>query len=193
MAPFRGAAPPPGPIPVYLAAVNEKMAEVAGEVADGVVGHPMTSPDYVKQVLRPAIERGTRSAGRDPGDVSVTTNLIVQVAADGNQARQEAAYQVAFYATTRTYRPVLALHGFEDLIDPLREAHGRGDLEAMGETALPMVGTLAVGGTPDEVREHVGTFEGLADRVILGGAWIGPSRDRVQENFRLLLDTFGDV
>jgi probable F420-dependent oxidoreductase len=191
MSPFPGAGPPRERIPIYLAAVNERMAEVAGRVADGVVGHPMTSPEYVSEVLRPAIERGARAAGRDPGEVNVTTNLIVQVGNDGEEARREAAYQVAFYATTRTYRPVLALHGFEDLIDPLREAHGRGDLAAMGGIARPMVGTLAVGGTPDEVRERVSQFGNVVDRVILSGAWIGPSPERVRNSYRLLLETFG--
>ena len=46
MAPFPGAGPAPGPIPIYLAAVNDRMAEAAGRVADGVSGHPMTSPRY---------------------------------------------------------------------------------------------------------------------------------------------------
>jgi probable F420-dependent oxidoreductase len=191
MSPFPGAGPPPARIPIYLAAVNERMAEVAGRVADGVVGHPMTSPEYVREVLRPAIERGARAAGRDPGEVSVTTNLIVQVGPDGEEARREAAYQVAFYATTRTYRPVLAMHGFEELIDPLREAHGRGDLARMGEIARPMVGTLAVGGTPNEVRERVSQFENIVDRVILGGAWVGPSPERVRQSYGMLLETFG--
>src|ERR671930_388571 len=79
MPPFPGASPAPGPVPIYLAAVNVRMAEAAGRVADGVSGHPMTSPRYVAEVLRPAIERGARAAGRDPAEVSVTTNLIAQV------------------------------------------------------------------------------------------------------------------
>jgi hypothetical protein len=54
-----------------------------------------------------------------------------------------------------------------------------------------MVGTLAVGGTPDEVRERVSQFENVVDRVILGGAWIGPSPERVRDSYRLLLETFG--
>src|SRR6266513_3055457 len=41
MAPFPGAGPAPGPIPIYLAAVNVRMAEAAGRVADGISGHPM--------------------------------------------------------------------------------------------------------------------------------------------------------
>jgi probable F420-dependent oxidoreductase len=131
MAPFPGADPPAAPIPIYLAAVNERMAEAAGRVADGVSGHPMTSPRYVAEVLRPAIERGAREAGRDPGEVNVTTNLVVQVDPDGDRARREAALQLGFYATTRTYAPVLAMHGLEDRMGPLRKAFAQGDLGAM--------------------------------------------------------------
>jgi len=191
MSPFPGASPPPRPIPIYLAAVNEKMAETAGRVADGISGHPMNSPAYLSTVVVPAIERGARAAGRDPGAVSVTTNVIAQVGRDASEAKREAATQLAFYATTRSYRPVLATHGFEDLVDPLREAHARGDFVEMTKLALPMVDTLAGAGTPEEVRERVAAFEGIADRIILGGAWVGPSPERIRDSYELLLEAFG--
>ena len=110
---------------------------------------------------------------------------------DGEEAKREAALQLAFYATTRSYRRVLETHGFGDLVDPLREAHGRGDFSAMTGLARPMVEVLAAAGSPDEVREQVARYEGIADRVIVGGAWIGPSPERVRQSFELLLETFG--
>jgi alkanesulfonate monooxygenase SsuD/methylene tetrahydromethanopterin reductase-like flavin-dependent oxidoreductase (luciferase family) len=166
------------------------MAETAGRHAEGVLGHPMTSPAWVRDVLRPAVERGAKEAGRDPGEVNITTGLIVSISGDRDEARREAALQIAFYATTRTYRPVLELHGLEDRMEPLRRAFVRKDLGAMTEIALPMVDSLAVAGTPHECREGVAAFEGLADRLILGGAWIGPSEERVLENHRAMLETF---
>src|SRR5213594_4390461 len=72
MPPFPGAGPAPGGVPIYLAAVNRVMAETAGRCADGVLGHPMTSPAWIREVLRPAVERGAKEAGRDPGEVNVT-------------------------------------------------------------------------------------------------------------------------
>jgi probable F420-dependent oxidoreductase len=189
MPPFPGAGPAPGGVPIYLAAVNLVMAETAGRVADGVLGHPMTSPEYMRQVLRPAVEKGAKLAGRDPGEVSISTGVILQVSKDRREARREAALQIGFYATTRTYRPVLALHGFEDLVEPLREAFGRGDFAALAEVAMPMVDTFAVAGDPDECRERIAAFGGLADRVILGGAWVG-AQDRVAQNHQAILDTF---
>ena len=189
MPPFPGAGPAPGEVPIYLAAVNRVMAETAGRCADGVLGHPMTSPEYVRQVLRPAVQRGANAAGRDSGEVNISTGVILQVSEDRDEARREAALQIGFYATTRTYRPVLALHGFEELVEPLREAFGRGDFAAMAHVALPMVDTFAVAGDPDECRERIAAFEGLADRMILGGAWVG-AQDRVAQNHQAIIDTF---
>jgi probable F420-dependent oxidoreductase len=190
MPPFPGAGPAPGPIPIHLAAVNDRMAETAGRCADGVLGHPMTSPAYVREVLRPAVERGARAAGRDPREVDVSTGVILQISEDPDVARREAALQIGFYATTRTYRPVLALHGFDDLIEPLRRAFASGDFAEMASVASPMVDSLAVAGTAGECRERIAEFEGLVDRIILGGTWIGPDADRIERNHRAILETF---
>jgi probable F420-dependent oxidoreductase len=189
MPPFPGA-PPVGEVPIYLAAVNERMCEAAGRVGDGVLGHPLTSPKYVAEVVRPSVERGATAAGRDPADVNVTTSVILQLGDDQERNRFEAALQIGFYATTRTYAPVLALHGFEDRVEPLREAYAAGDLASLAELSLPMVDTFAITGSPDECRERLAAFDGLVDRIILGGAWIGPDREAIAENFRHTLDTF---
>ena len=187
MPPFPGAESV-GAVPLYLAAVNAKMAEAAGTAYDGLLGHPMTSPTYIRDVMRPAVERGARAAGRDPSDVSLTTSVILQLNEDRERARREAAYQIGFYSTTRTYTPVLAQHGFEDLVTPLREAHARKDLEAMADIALPMVDTYAIVGTrPEECRERLAELEGVVDRVILGPAWVGPSQSAIVENYRKIL------
>lgn len=193
MPPFPGAGPAPGGVRIFVAAVNALMAETAGRVADGVLGHPMTSPEYIREILRPAVMRGAASAGRSLSDVNVSTGIILQMSADRDLARREAALQVGFYATTRTYRPVLALHGFEDRLEPLRRAFVGGDLDELTSIALPMVDALAIAGEPEECRERISRFEGLVDRVILGGAWVGPSEERLKENHRAIIETFAPV
>ena len=189
MPPFPGAAAV-ADVPIYSAAVNERMAEAAGRVADGVLGHPMTSPKYVTEILRPAVERGARDAGRDPADVSITGSVILQLNDDREQARLEAALQIGFYATTRTYAPVLALHGYDDRVPQLREAFGRGDLPGMAELALPMVDAFAIAGPESECRDGLAAWDGILDRVLIGGAWIGPDQQAVAENYRRILNTF---
>lgn len=190
MPPFPGAGPPPGPLPIYVAAVNVRMAEVAGACADGVLGHPLTSPEYLRDVLRPAVAQGAESAGRRPEEIAISTGLILQVSEDRDLSRREAALQIGFYATTRTYRPVLERHGFGDLVEPLRRAFASQDWSTLTETALPMVDTFALAGPADECRERLQAFDGVADRVILGGAWVGPSDERLAENHRAIVEAF---
>jgi alkanesulfonate monooxygenase SsuD/methylene tetrahydromethanopterin reductase-like flavin-dependent oxidoreductase (luciferase family) len=189
MNPFPGAGPV-GEVPIYIAAVNPKMVEASGRVADGVLGHPLTSPKYITEVVRPALETAAKEAGRDPTDVSLTNSVILQLNDDRERARFEAALQIAFYATTRTYTPVLALHGFDDRVPAIREAFAKGDLAEMANIALPMVDTYAIAGPEDECRERLAEFDGIIDRVVIGGAWVGPDPEAIAENHRRILSTF---
>jgi probable F420-dependent oxidoreductase len=113
----------PGPIehpaiPVSLAGVGEPMARAAGLVADGFHVHPLHSAGYLRDVVRPAIAEGARAAGRDPAAVALIAPVfVVTGATEGERAAAEshARQQIAFYASTPTYRPFLAYHGFEAL------------------------------------------------------------------------------
>ncbi len=59
-------APPREPFrldtPIYMAGVNARMVEAAGAVADGLIGHPLFTPEYVREVVRPALARGAERA-----------------------------------------------------------------------------------------------------------------------------------
>jgi probable F420-dependent oxidoreductase len=113
----------PGPIehpeiPVSLAGVGERMARAAGEVADGFQVHPLHSPGYLRDVVRPAIAKGARTAGRDPAAIELIASVfIIAGATESARAKAEGAArrQIAFYASTPTYRPFLAYPGFEGL------------------------------------------------------------------------------
>ncbi len=63
---FRPRPQPHGAPPVWLAGVRERMLEVAGEVADGLLVHPLQSPRVLDELVRPALARGAERAGRDP-------------------------------------------------------------------------------------------------------------------------------
>ena len=53
-------------IPVYLAGVNARMIRAAGRVADGLVGHPISTPEYIDEVARPALSAGAEESGSAP-------------------------------------------------------------------------------------------------------------------------------
>jgi hypothetical protein len=97
MAPWPRVPPPVRrDIPIYFAAVNEHMQRAAGEVADGVIGHPMTSVDYINKVVLPAIAKGAAKAGRKPQDCELVQQVIVAISDDREVAKQAAKQQVGF-------------------------------------------------------------------------------------------------
>lgn len=180
-------------IPIYFAAVNKYMLRAAGEVADGIVGHPMTSTEYVRQVVRPNIARGAAKAGRKPDEVEIAQQLIVSIHDDPEIARREVKQQIGFYATTRTYTPVLAMHGFEGVVPHLREAFAARDMRRLGSIVTDeMADTYAVYGTAEEVKEKIRRYEGIVDEVILAGPWYRVDGGRGASNYLAILDTFAD-
>ena len=109
----------PGPIdnpeiPVYLAGVNPRMAAAAGEAADGFSVHPMHSPAYLRAVVHPALADGARKRGRSARAISLLAScFVVRGATEHERARaeREIRRQVAFYASTPSYRAFLEFHG----------------------------------------------------------------------------------
>ena len=99
-------------IPVFTAGVNRRMIEVAGRVGDGFIGHTLFTPAYFTEVVRPIIAAGADKTGRDASQVEIAAMVICSVSDDEEQARQEAAAQLAFYAAPRTYGTVVEAAGF---------------------------------------------------------------------------------
>jgi probable F420-dependent oxidoreductase len=64
-----------GPPRVFLSAVDVAMAEVAGEVADGLFVTGPSSERHLGDVVLPALERGLRRSGRKRGDVEISVLL----------------------------------------------------------------------------------------------------------------------
>lgn len=193
MAPWPRMVPPPRrDVPIFFAAVNRGMLRAAGEVADGVLGHPMSSIRYVREVVLPSIAEGAARAGRSPARVELVQGVAVSISEDRELALREVKRQIGFYATTRTYTPVLALHGFEEVVPGLRRAYAARDADALA-AGVPdaMADAFSLYGTPEEVREKADAFDGLAGELLLGGPWWRVEPARMLENYRLMLQAFG--
>ncbi len=155
---------------VFLAAVGELMTEVAGEVADGVVTHGVSSPRYLREVTLPALQRGLDKSGRTRADVQVTCPGFIAVADTEEQlpkARAAMRRHLAYYASTPAYRPVLDLHGLGDLQLELYACSKRGDWEAMaGLVDDEMLDAFTIVATPDTLAAEVRAgYGGLVDRI----------------------------
>lgn len=151
--------------PVLLAAVRERMTEVAGEVADGFLGHAFCSEEVLREVTLPALERGLERAGRSREDLEVTASVFV---ARSDEEWEACRRRVAFYGSTPGYRHVLDHHGLGALHDALHRLSRSGGWAEMPELVDDEVLALfAVRGedpvaVADAVRERV---HGVADRV----------------------------
>jgi probable F420-dependent oxidoreductase len=155
--------------PVATAGVNTLMCRTAGEVADAFQVHPLHTPAYLRDVIIPAIRRGERRAGRDR---TVTVNASVfavvgETERELHEARDEVRRTIAFYASTPSYRPLLAHHGWDERGAQLSALAARGEWAEMAEIVSDeMLETIAVSGSPDDIgRQLTARYRGLADRV----------------------------
>jgi probable F420-dependent oxidoreductase len=189
-----GDVPPPlrERIPIYTAGVNPRMVETAGRVADGLLGHALFTPKHIEDVILPAIERGTEKTGRALADVRVASLVISVIHEDAEQARREAAAQIAFYCSAKTYAGLLESCGFGTEGEAIREGFARGDMEAMVAAVSPaMVDGVALAGTAEEVRAAARCYEGILDHLILYAPSYGVSPERALENAESLVRTMG--
>ena len=163
---------PYGPPPIFSAGFGPKMTEVAGEVADGFLVHPVNSRRSLLELTLPAIARGAARAGRPADDVEVVCVTIVVTGRDEEEmtrSREAVRSQLAFYGTTPAYLPVFALHGYADL-HPELKALARQDRWVEMATLIDddLLETIAVVGEPHQVADRIRTrLAGISDHVSL--------------------------
>jgi len=167
----------PGPIeqpsiPIYIAGVNEGMCRVAGAVADGLHVHPLHTTRYLREVIQPALAAGAARAGRRRGNVAVAASVFAAVGETTNEienVREAYREQISFYASTRSYRRVMELHGWGDVCDRLHALSAKGEWGKMpSEVGDDILNEMVVDGS----WEQMGTalkerYGGLVDRVRL--------------------------
>jgi probable F420-dependent oxidoreductase len=179
-------------VPIYLAAVQKGMLRTAGEVADGLVGHPLYSRRYLREFVLPNIEIGLRRAGRDRKIFDLAGYVITSISKDRAQAVREAKGQIAFYATAKSYEGILDMHGWGDAKRGIYAAFKTFDFTKMAShVSDEMVAEIAITGTPAECSEQLAKWDGLLDSPLLYAPSVGVSPERVAENNRLILETFG--
>lgn len=160
-----------GAPPILLAGVGEPMLRAAGEVADGYVVHPFHSMKYIESYAKPALDAGRARSSVDAFQIVVQAMCIT--GADEREVettRTAVRHQIAFYASTPAYRPVLEAEGFGELQEELRAMTKRGEWMAMGAKITDeMLARFAVVGTPEEVgRELRARYGAIASRVAVG-------------------------
>jgi probable F420-dependent oxidoreductase len=185
-------AAPPRPIPIYTAGLGSRMIEAAGRVADGLLGHTLFSPRYIREVARPALERGAEHAGRDPASVGFSTYALAVADLDEERARREAAAMIAFYGSVKSYGPLFDVCGFGREATAIQRAFAARDADGMVAAVTDeMVDEFACAGTPAQVRAGLRRFDGLVDEVALSPPSFRVSPERAGEILAGLIDACG--
>ena len=165
----------PGPIehpriPIYIAAVNAYNLRLAGELCEGVHLHPFHSVKYLREFALPNIETGLAKSGRTRNALELACSVFMitgRTAQEVARAREHARSQIGFYASTRTYEPVLAAHGWQDLTPRLHRKSVEGDWAGMAALITDdMLEVFAVEAPLDGLRAAlVERYRGLLDRI----------------------------
>lgn len=159
----------PGPIkhaeiPIYIAGVNTGLARLAGETADGFIVHPLHTRRYLTDVLVPVIEDGAAKAGRDHKEISISVHAFVITSPE---EKQFVRAQIAFYASTPSYRPVMALHGWGETAEALSRLAARKKWGSMPDLISDeMLHEFALISDEDRLPEELNRkYSGIVDRM----------------------------
>jgi probable F420-dependent oxidoreductase len=159
-------------VPVTLAAVGEGMLRVAGEVADGVRLHPLCSRRYLEEVCLPQIAAGRERGGRKRENFDVHGGGFVVTGPDEaavTAGMEVVRRRIGFYSSTRTYMPILALHGLQDLGMKLHRMSVEGRWSGMAaQVPDDVVRIFAACGTYGEIAPAIEQrYGGVADSIDL--------------------------
>lgn len=171
MTPFFNPGPHDYPhVPIYLAGVNARMCQLAGEMCEGLHVHPLHTVRTLREVTLPNIEQGLALNNRQRGEMELSSSIFVIPTDDPEQAQHyeaETRQQIAFYASTPSYKVVFEAHGWGQTAEQLSALASRGRWAEMPALINDdILAEFALRGTWAELPGLVRVkYSGLLDRV----------------------------
>ena len=153
---YRVGRPMPARVPIFIAALQEKMLRQAVRLGDGVCLTWVSAED-VKQVTA-VIRDEAAKIGKDPATFQVMCRINICPTTDP-RAREAYKRAITAYLNVPVYRRYHAWLGRGEALRPMQERWDAGDrrgaLAAVPEQAIDELGVF---GAPDECRAHVARF-----------------------------------
>ena len=178
-------------IPVWIAALRAPLVRLAGEIADGVIGHPMWSIEWTLDEMYPTLLVALEKAGRSREDIEVNIWPWAAINSDEAEAIRDSRPTMAFYGGIRQYEPFFEAHGFGDVAKKLQEGVQRGDYLGVAHLVPDeMVRAFVAVGEPDKVRERIGRLAGTADSVCVLSPIYGLSPEKMLFYSNAIAQTF---
>ncbi len=155
-------------IPIWIAALREKLTRLAVEIGDGVIGHPMWSVEWATETMAPVITDQLQKSGRQRQDIDV--NIWPWVAPNPNEkeALDDARPTIAFYAGINQYESFFDAHGFLNEARACQEGVRQGDfMSVVDQVPDEMVRSFVAIGDLDKVKERLEPLWGIADSMCI--------------------------
>lgn len=168
-------------IPIYLAAVNQKMVDLTWEISDGVIFY-----------LRPLNEmKKTIQKMQSKRKIDVTCQIITCVSKDEEKAINRAKQTLAFYISVgKIYREFLSKNGFENETKNIFEEFKISGFKSNHELiSNNMLKSLTIAGTPDQCISQLQKFRNTG--IDLPTIQFNPVGD-VIDSFKLFTNTFSE-
>ena len=168
-------------IPIYLAAINQKMVNLAWELGDGVIFYLRPLDEMKKTISKMQSER----------KIDVACQIITSISNNSEDAIQRAKKTLAFYISVgKIYREFLSSNGFKNETNNIFEEFKKSGFKSNHELVTDsMLKSLCIAGTPNESRLQLQKFRDIGiDLPIIQFNPIG----NTIESFSLLKKTFFD-
>jgi probable F420-dependent oxidoreductase len=162
--------PPEHRVPITVAAIGPKMLQLAGELADGILGY-VYSLEYVRDVVLPNLELGARRAGRTLDDFDIACGFP-SVVTDDMEGIELAKGQAVMFATALrsapAYEQSIAAAGFADERRAIQERVDAGDLAgAIRLVPDALADAVTISGSPAHARERIEAYRAAGLRTVV--------------------------
>ncbi|HZT95511.1 MAG TPA: LLM class flavin-dependent oxidoreductase [Chloroflexota bacterium] len=148
----------PKQVPIYIGATGDRMMELTGEIADGVVLNYLVSPEYNRKALD-LLEKGARKAGRTLDEVDRPQLVVCSLDENRERALDNARELVTQYLGQQPH--IMKASGVSsDLLDeinsvmtwPATEEEIRRAMKLVPDDVVQLI---TASGTPAECRAKV--------------------------------------
>jgi 5,10-methylenetetrahydromethanopterin reductase len=175
-------------LPIWIATRGDRIFELAGRVADGVMIATYATPPGVRHALA-LVERGARAAGRSLGDLTLTTRIDMSVGPSSKVARESVKMMLAMLLMGSYPDTGYVRHAGLDIPAPLEEMmRQKNEARAMASGHLvpdEFVDAFTWAGTPDEVARQIASVVelGIPEICILPQPARGEPVERIMRSF----------
>lgn len=178
-------------IPIWMATGRGPSIQLGAEIAEGIIGHPISSVKWATTAFPEHVKIGLDRAGKQRSDIHVCYWLWMTPNQDVKQSIEDARAAVAFYAGIEQIEDYFAAHGFRAEAKKLQEGVKRGDYRSVAHLVPDeMVSTFVQTGTPAEVAKKIEPVWEFADSMCLLPPVLTLPPEKVLEYFATITQTF---